>query len=727
MEIFMKYIRKYFVVMCFVLACMSKTSFGMNNDLLMACKNNSLNDVARLLENGHQKHVNSVDDEDKTSLYWASENNNLEMVKLLLRNGARITQDAVLSAERHKNGLMLHFLFFVACKRNNTAIAKLFLDAAIKMKKKEDGTWDRSWVDARSCLIDLARRVVNKHDKEGNTPLLFACQFENFPIIRLLLRNGAAITENVAVFVLRHKKTKTIRLFVSHACRGNNLNLVMFLLVNGEKIGIDLADVMVETLLHSVCLTNNIGMASFILEKGAQKNINLADDIGKTPLHYACEESSTKMVELLLKNGAKESVNVADRHGKTPLYWACHKKDLEMAQLLLYNGAQESVNVADEELGYTPLHWACGSGDLELIGLLLANGAQASVNVIAEYGARTPLECFCEENHLDCENNQLEVVKLLLKYGAEESLNSPHYDDVVHTPLWYACKGNNLKVVKLLLKYGAGANVIALEPAWSSTLPYFACRNNNLEMLKLLLKYGARENINAIDPDDDSTPLMRACDNDNVEMAKLLLQYGASVSDEMVDETNDQEIERYLELVVKYNRAENKLEFITEQKETGNEEDAAFLAEKLFLDSMEQVVNNERTIETTIFANMYAQFDKTFLKKTFDVDIQESGKKKSVWEYTKQVIKKKKLYANQKCVNQYEFHKKLYSTQKYTKSLTSPGIKITSTLRQAPDFAKASSDRSLGRQDDRGVLGKRKRAERLGPNKKQKRENNRNC
>lgn len=70
----------------------------------------------------------------------------------------------------------------------------------------------------------------------------------------------------------------------------------------------------------------------------------------------------------------------------------------------------------------------------------------------------------------------------------------------------YACENNNLQMVKLLLLNNSSINNDSIN---------YACKHNNLQMVKLLLSYYNIKN--------DSS-LIIACKNSNLKLLKILLQ-----------------------------------------------------------------------------------------------------------------------------------------------------------------------------------------------------------
>jgi ankyrin repeat protein len=80
-------------------------------------------------------------------------------------------------------------------------------------------------------------------------------------------------------------------------------------------------------------------MVEFLLEKGAKSNRK--DDTGLTALHEAAKNGHAEIVEMLLTKG-KADVNAEDEHGDTALLFATSQNNLSVMRVLTLNGASTS-------------------------------------------------------------------------------------------------------------------------------------------------------------------------------------------------------------------------------------------------------------------------------------------------------------------------------------------------------------------------------------------------
>ncbi|QOR35635.1 ankyrin repeat domain-containing protein [Clostridium sp. 'deep sea'] len=197
----------------------------------------------------------------------------------------------------------------------------------------------------------------------------------------------------------------------------------------------------------------DIGAVKLFIEDGF--DVNIFDSKNKSLLYYAVDSESEEIVNLLIENGA--NINSSD----CPLEAACKRINLTIVKLLLNNGARL-------DLSPKPLN-AIITRNIAIAELLLKNGADPNYFC-------TPMAI-----ELATQDNYTEMIKLLIKYGAE--LNN------IANPLNEAIQKNNIKITKLLLDSGADPNNALKKLPLQSAID-----NNNLEIFNLLVEYGADVN-----------------------------------------------------------------------------------------------------------------------------------------------------------------------------------------------------------------------------------------
>ena len=123
----------------------------------------------------------------------------------------------------------------------------------------------------------------------------------------------------------------------------------------------------------------------------------------------------------------------------------------------------------------------------------------------------------------DCEAHEGDIVKLLLRKGANANDRAP-FEYSSKTALMIAIqRGASISVVKALIQ--SGAQVDAKETSGNTALIH-AVDDRRTDIAKLLLDKGADVNVRS---DDDETPLTIALRNSDPELVSLLLSHGADV------------------------------------------------------------------------------------------------------------------------------------------------------------------------------------------------------
>ncbi|KKP25018.1 MAG: Ankyrin [candidate division TM6 bacterium GW2011_GWF2_30_66] len=142
-------------------------------------------------------------------------------------------------------------------------------------------------------------------------------------------------------------------------------------------------------------------------------------------------------------------------------------------------------------------------------------------------------------------------IKRVAEILEDTSFDVNKADNIDRTPLNHACSSNNPEIVTLLLKSGAKESINKVDKLGWTPLNW-ACFNTNLELVKLLLAGSADANIATV---SGCTPLNVACINNNPDIVKLLLANGANVDQRLLNVArNKQEIPRLLTLVQNYDK-----------------------------------------------------------------------------------------------------------------------------------------------------------------------------
>ena len=229
------------------------------------------------------------------------------------------------------------------------------------------------------------------------------------------------------------------------------------------------------TALMVACMTNRLEVCQFLIENGAPINQNVG---GWNALKLACDGGHLRVAELLVKHGA--NVELEDFSGATPLICAASSRRLEVVQFLLKSGAD--VHKTQKMSGMNALMFACKHGAVACVKVLLEH--KSDPNACSSHFST--LAYACQRSSL-----QLQLVKLLLEFGADVNLVDPSG----MTAFLHVCSGGGLETAKYLVANGAD---YTFRSQRGRTALMLACSAENEEMVRYILSLGSAD-LNAVD------------------------------------------------------------------------------------------------------------------------------------------------------------------------------------------------------------------------------------
>ena len=419
--------------------------------------------VKKLIESGAD--INLTNDGGYTPFALAIYNADVEMVDLLLDNGAEITEESFEALNKIKDQKTRESMRQAL---NNAALFRAIYNKGIEQIKES--------IKAGANL--------NGYNKEGFTPLVVAVIYdyeddsfkeeEKLEIIKLLLEQK---NEDGSLKVDINAKTTK---------KGNTALLLA--VIRGYKY-------IVEKLIES----------------GA--DINLKNGKGHTPLALAIRNADVEMVDLLLDNRAKITEKsfkalkkIKDQEKRESLqqklynvaiFGAAASGNIDQIQLALDNG--QDVNAIDEE-DNTPLIIAIQTGQSkDFIENLIEKGANV---FLKNKEGKTAIDLAANDDV----RNYLNECK---KKKESEFLA--------------AAETGKLDEAKNLLDFGVDVNVVDEKSKSALMLVLLNQKiekDNLLEMVKLLINRGA--DINAKNK-NNQTPLMMVVRTRDIKFVNLLL------------------------------------------------------------------------------------------------------------------------------------------------------------------------------------------------------------
>ncbi|KAL4799880.1 ankyrin repeat-containing domain protein [Aspergillus venezuelensis] len=451
----------------------------------------------------HDGELKASDERGMQPLYWACRKGHLDM---------HILEKSLYEAVNYQHEDTVRVLLDMGLNAN--AEGKEYGNAL--QASAYDGT-----TNILQMLLDKEAHSSRVYpDSEYSTVLQAACYEGTLENVKVLLDHDAEINPDVS------GKYGTP---LAAACAHDNIDIVKMLLEHGADPNIEGGQYGYAIVGATIAIDEET--LELLLSYGA--NVNVREPDGSTPLTNAALILPTACVKLLVENGA--ALDAQDNENDTALTNAAGAGDEETVRYLLEQGAdvQQIANRGDalyraivgakEGLFARPLLGAVYNDNKECVELLLEHGANVNLTVGK---CHTPLQVAA---YFD----RVELPEVLLKNNADVNLTAGKY----HTALLAVVAGfapNKLDLVRLLLEYGADAAVVggpygsvlhsAIYDKNAGNPLHLAAVISDSDDVSHLLDKGANPNLVA---GKYGTPLQAACLEDDYEEMDVLLEHNA--------------------------------------------------------------------------------------------------------------------------------------------------------------------------------------------------------
>lgn len=241
---------------------------------------------------------------------------------------------------------------------------------------------------------------------------------------------------------------------------------------------------------------------------------------GKIRLYYEWAAKDWNLIDLKTINFYKinkGNINGLKLFKSYPLHLAAALCDIYGFEEGIANGSD--VNEIKSRIGFAPLHLSAVFGCNDIVKLLLKNGADP--NLKNKIG-KTPLSIIAGTDEY---GDNVSICKLLISKGADVITKDKHG----HTPLMAAAKGGNVSICKLFISKGANVNAKdkpnGFQNGWTPL--FFSIYSGHPDAIKFLIEKGADMNVK---DSKGYTPLYWAMNYDqplSEEITRLLKKAGA--------------------------------------------------------------------------------------------------------------------------------------------------------------------------------------------------------
>jgi ankyrin repeat protein len=264
-------------------------------------------------------------------------------------------------------------------------------------------------------------------------------------------------------------KDKDGRTPLHWACRGVHLEVVRFLVDKGADVNVEDSNKIVP--LHSLAVRNSTEAIELLLAKGA--HVDAKNYRNQTALHHASESDAADAAALLIKKGA--DIESRDDYQRTPLILCARQRGgPETIRILLEAGAE--VNARDK-FQSSSLALAAWRGKKEVVDILMDAGADIPsggrearllLSIAASQGLSRLFDAVAKAGgdptfklsnggtllHSAASGDSIQILEILITKDLDINLK----DNYGWTPLHYAARDGRFENVKRLLTEGAEIN-----------------------------------------------------------------------------------------------------------------------------------------------------------------------------------------------------------------------------------------------------------------------------
>uniref|UniRef100_A0A8C1SMV7 Transient receptor potential cation channel, subfamily A, member 1b n=1 Tax=Cyprinus carpio TaxID=7962 RepID=A0A8C1SMV7_CYPCA len=473
--------------------------------------------------------LNVQDEQGRTPLHWAVEQNQQQSCVLLLELGAdpNILNNAMMGplhlavtkrynhlvescdkTDANLEGDLGNTPVMMACCTNNCqAIQFLFKHGAKMCIQNKLGHYAIHTVafagakEAMEMVLEIGEELgistsvhINYLDKTKSTPLHLSVRGGNIEVIKLCIIKGARVDQQQC-----DKSTA-----LHFACTQGALEAVKIMLSSYSKVEdiINIRDGANQTPLHRSSLIHCY-LDLICLGKGAE--IDCTDCKGLSPLLLASKCCAWKTVAFLLSVGA--DFRIKDEAGRNFLHFV-------VLQPKGLKNLPETEMLSDEDVeGCTPLHYACKLGIHDSVKNMLG------LNIFVGQKSREKKSAL----HFAAEYGRINTCKRLLETLTDSKMLND-WDEKGLTPLHLASRAGHTQVVELLLR--SGALFQSDYKGWSCL--HHAVAEGYTQTIKILLA----ANVKLLDEtnEDGNTALHIAAQVGHVGAVLLLLDRGAEIT-----------------------------------------------------------------------------------------------------------------------------------------------------------------------------------------------------
>ena len=308
-----------------------------------------------------------------------------------------------------------------------------------------------------------------------------------------------------------------------HVAADSGQKEVLQHLLNLVHPSVDVRDDDGNTPLHLAVLNNHVEVADLLLASGANSMIQNSRKI--LPFHLALRDGEpTDMIVVFCKYGVDHLAKGFRNY--TSLHVIAAQNNLKALNILYEEAVSKQLDIKSilqlqsvDRDGLTPIHLAARKGSYDVLDFMISKAIKHGLKPQEEFGRlsekdSTPL-------HFAVESNSLEILRILLKYGASPTTASGKQTPPIHL----ACSQNKLSMVEVMVEQCGNEILNCKNEQGQTPLHSSTSLMCGKELVSFLLCKGS---LLDVQDDNGHTALQVAVRFGNVPSAEQLLASGSS-------------------------------------------------------------------------------------------------------------------------------------------------------------------------------------------------------
>lgn len=256
-------------------------------------------------------------------------------------------------------------------------------------------------------------------------------------------------------------------------------------LYNSFNVGLDEVTITGARPIHLACLKGNLNVVKFLLKNGDPKSVHKMTYKKELPIHFACKSGNIKLVEFLLEEcNCIGEILTKTADNWTCLHFACDRGSHFIAhELLKLDNSHSSINALTNERE-TPLHLACKSGNYVLVNKLLK-----IPGVVKQFFTAQTIKK-ANVLHFACLSGNQKLIHFVFsslsrQFGSDViNMKTTSNENILH----YACLSGKASTVSYVNKLTNKKIDLGEKTIFNESLLHYACKSGSDEIVNYLKK-----------------------------------------------------------------------------------------------------------------------------------------------------------------------------------------------------------------------------------------------